>query len=138
MSDASANALRVGISTGLIDERGATLLHAFWAPAKSKLRLAGSDQTSIDSYVADERQRTADEMSAFLAANGLSDTKWSVQLREGEATQVIAETVAQTRPDLLVMGTHGRSGLLKALIGSVTEQVLRSVSVDILAVPPHR
>ena len=138
MSDASANALRVGISTGLIDERGATLLHAFWAPAKSKLRLAGSDQTSIDSYVADERQRTADEMSAFLAANGLSDTKWSVQLREGEATQVIAEMVAQTHPDLLVMGTHGRSGLLKALIGSVTEQVLRSVSVDILAVPPQR
>jgi nucleotide-binding universal stress UspA family protein len=34
------------------------------------------------------------------------------------------------------MGTHGRSGLLKALIGSVTEEALRSLDVDILAVSP--
>jgi len=136
MSNASANALRIGIATGLIDERGATLLHAFWAPAKSKLRLAGSDQTSIDSYVADERQRAADEVAAFLAANGLDGTKWSVQLQEGEAIEVIAEMVAKTRPDLLVMGTHGRSGVLKTLIGSVTERALRTLNVDILAVPP--
>ncbi|HWV80984.1 MAG TPA: universal stress protein [Hyphomicrobiaceae bacterium] len=33
------------------------------------------------------------------------------------------------------MGTHGRSGLRKTLIGSVTEQALRTFSVDILAVP---
>jgi len=33
------------------------------------------------------------------------------------------------------MGTHGRSRLGKALIGSVTEEALRSLSVDILAVP---
>lgn len=40
-------------------------------------------------------------------------------------------------PDLLVMGTQGPDpGLLKALIGSVTEEALRSLSVDILAVPP--
>jgi nucleotide-binding universal stress UspA family protein len=39
------------------------------------------------------------------------------------------------RADLLVMGTHGRSGLRKTLIGSVTEQALRTFSVDILAVP---
>jgi nucleotide-binding universal stress UspA family protein len=36
------------------------------------------------------------------------------------------------------MGTHGRSALMKALIGSVTEEALRSLNVDILAVPPKR
>lgn len=40
------------------------------------------------------------------------------------------------RPDLLVIGIHGRSGLLKVLLGSVTEEALRSLNVDILAVPP--
>jgi universal stress protein E len=42
------------------------------------------------------------------------------------------------RPDLLVIGTHGRSGLLKVLLGSVTEEALRCLDVDILAVPPVR
>ena len=50
--------------------------------------------------------------------------------------EVISRAVSEMRPDLLVMGTHGRSGLLKALIGSVTEEALRSLNVDILAVPP--
>jgi universal stress protein E len=39
------------------------------------------------------------------------------------------------RPELLVMGTRGRSGVAKALLGSVTEDVLGSLNVDILAVP---
>jgi nucleotide-binding universal stress UspA family protein len=50
--------------------------------------------------------------------------------------QVIARAVAQKRPDMLVMGTHGQSGLLRALIGSVTEEALRTLNVDVLAVPP--
>ena len=48
----------------------------------------------------------------------------------------MSRVVEEMRPDLLVMGTHGRSGLLKVLIGSVTEEALRSLNVDILAVPP--
>lgn len=39
-------------------------------------------------------------------------------------------------PDLLVVGTHGRSGVAKVLLGSVAEEILRSLEVDILAVPP--
>jgi nucleotide-binding universal stress UspA family protein len=52
--------------------------------------------------------------------------------------QVIARAVAEKRPDMLVLGTRGRSGLLRSLIGSVTEEVLRSVNVDVLVVPPTR
>jgi nucleotide-binding universal stress UspA family protein len=51
---------------------------------------------------------------------------------------VISHAVKETRPDLLVIGTHGRSGLMKLLLGSVTEEVLRSLDVDILVVPPVR
>ena len=46
--------------------------------------------------------------------------------------------VGETAPDLLVIGTRGRSGLLKVLLGSVTEEALRFLDVDILAVPPVR
>jgi universal stress protein E len=36
------------------------------------------------------------------------------------------------------MGTHARSAFLKLMIGSVTEEALRSLNVDILAVPPAK
>lgn len=43
---------------------------------------------------------------------------------------------AEIDVDLLVIGTRGRSGIAKVLLGSVAEEILRIVDVDILAVPP--
>jgi universal stress protein E len=118
------------------DSRGATLLHAFWPIGKGKLFLAGAAQASIDEYVASERRIAMEELVSFLVANDLSCEGWPLRVEEGEPMEVISRAVSEMRPDLLVLGTHGRSGLLKALIGSVTEQALRSLNVDILAVPP--
>lgn len=136
MSDASAHALRVALSMGLIGKGGATLLHAFLPLAKGKMFIAGSDRASIDSYVAASRQQARDELATFLLANDLSAERWSLRIEEGGPMEVISHAVSEMQPDLLVMGTHGRSGLLKGLIGSVTEESLRSLNVDILAVPP--
>lgn len=135
LSDASAKALRFAQSSGLINDRGATLLHVFAALGKGKMYLANADKASIDRYVAVERQKALSELTAFLTANGLDAGQWSMQVEDGEAVDVIESAVSSLRADLLVMGTHGRSGVLKTLIGSVTEYALRSFSVDILAVP---
>ena len=138
MSDTSANALRVALSTGLIGDKGATLLHAFMPVAKGKMFVAGSDQASIDSHVASERRRAMEELETFLAANDLKRTRWSLRVEDRAPMEIISRAVSEMRPDLLVMGTHGRAAILKALIGSVTEAALRSLNVDILAVPPVR
>lgn len=137
MSDPSAHALRVALSTRLIGGR-ATLLHAFFPLGKGKMFVAGVDQVAIDEYVASERRKATDELATFLIANELGREKWSLRVEDGAPMEVISRAVTEMRPDLLVMGTHGRSGLLKGLIGSVTEEALRSLSVDILAVPPVR
>ena len=137
MSDASAHALRVALSTGLISDEGATLLHAFLPLAEGENVCCGSGSRQLlMSYVASERQRAMDELAAFLVANDLEREQWSLRVEEGGPMEIISRAVSEMRPDLLVMGTHGRSGLLKALIGSVTEEALRSLNVDILAVPP--
>jgi nucleotide-binding universal stress UspA family protein len=94
------------------------------------------DQAGIDSYLASERQRAMDELAKFLVANDLSRGRWALRVEEGGPMEAISRALSEMRPDLLVMGTHGRSAVLKALIGSVTEEALRSLSVDILAVPP--
>ncbi len=132
MSEASANALRTALTAGVITDGGATLLHAFWVLRKGQMF---ENKASIDSYFASERQRAMDELATFVVENDFNRVRWSLRAEEGAPIEVISRAVSEMRPDLLVMGTHGRSRLGKALIGSVTEEALRSLSVDILAVP---
>ena len=138
MSDFSANALRAACSIGLLNNRDVVLLHAFTALAKGKMSVAGVDQNSIADYIESERRQASDELTAFLIANDLHRIQWHFRVESGVPTEVISRAVTDMKPDLVVMGTHGRSRLIKALIGSVTEDVLRSLNVDILVVPTFR
>jgi nucleotide-binding universal stress UspA family protein len=55
-------------------------------------------------------------------------------LRDGAPHSAILEYAADTGADLIVMGTHGRSGLDRYLLGSVTERVVRTADVPVLTV----
>lgn len=138
LSDASAHALRIAQSTGIVTGERATLLYAFVALARGKMFMAGYDKHRIDSYIASERRLAGEELAAYLSANNLDSHQWRLRLEEGTPMEIISRAVSDMRPDLLVMGTHGRSAVVKALIGSVTEEALRSLSIDILAVPPGK
>ncbi len=50
------------------------------------------------------------------------------------AAEVIVEAAGRERADLVVMATHGRRGLARVLLGSVTEEVLRHAPCPVLAV----
>lgn len=138
MSEPSANAIRAARSAGLIGDMSITLIHAFLPLGKSKMSVAGIDRAVIDEYVASERQRAVDELIAFLAANELGVPEFSLRVEEGGTFEVISQAVEEKRHDLLIVGTHGRSWLLRVLLGSVTEEALRCLDIDILAVPPVR
>jgi nucleotide-binding universal stress UspA family protein len=132
-SEPSIHALRMAKASGLINLTHATMLHAFVAIGKGKLQMAGVNTAE---YEARERENAKDELIGFLAANDLGSQKWSLRVEEGAPMDVIIRVTEQMRADLVIMGTHARSGLLKELIGSVTEAVLRTVNADVLAVPP--
>jgi universal stress protein E len=138
LSEHSAAALRRAMSFGLIGEGSVTLLHAFFPYAKSKMIRSGMSQDGIDEYILSERQLALDDIAKFLVSNDLALPGHSVRVVEGRPFDVMADAVKELRPDVLVMGTHGRSAILRALLGSVTEEALRSLDVDILAVPPGR
>jgi len=55
---------------------------------------------------------------------------------DGSPADEILRHAKRIRPDLLVMGSHGLSGIRKVFFGSTTEQVLRSATVPVLAIPP--
>lgn len=138
MSDPSVNAIKVGLALGLPAGSRLTLVHAFEPLAKGKLVYAGLSQDAIEGYVADERVRATKEQIAFLKARGLNEHKSSMRIEEGTPFAVISAAVEQLKPDVLIIGTHGRSGIVKALLGSVAEEVLRALDIDILTVPSLR
>jgi nucleotide-binding universal stress UspA family protein len=55
-------------------------------------------------------------------------------LKTGDAREVIEAIAQDLGADLIVMGTHGRRGLSRALLGSVTEYVVRTATCPVLAV----
>jgi nucleotide-binding universal stress UspA family protein len=55
-------------------------------------------------------------------------------IREGPARSTIIEVASEVEADLIVMGTHGHTGLTHLLIGSVAEHVVRHSRIPVLTV----
>lgn len=81
--------------------------------------------------VMEERQKELDE---FVRQHGSSDISITGEVRLGDPESEINEIADEYKADMIIMGTHGRSGLSHLLMGSVTESVLRHANVPILAV----
>jgi nucleotide-binding universal stress UspA family protein len=60
-----------------------------------------------------------------------------VTVTEGDLWPVLSEILDKEKVDLVVMGTHGRTGVTRALLGSVAEEVFRRASCPVLTVGPH-
>ena len=82
-----------------------------------------------------ELKANADAATGAVAS---AATERSVEVREevrvGTPHDVIAGYAENNDIDLIVIGSHGRSGVRRALLGSVTERVLRSTHVPVLVV----
>ncbi len=69
------------------------------------------------------------------AAKGLGDLPdTEVVLREGEVVDEILNVEAEKAIGTIVLGTHGRTGLVHLLVGSVAEKVIRSVHCPVYVV----
>ena len=108
-------------------------------------RSVGGDSPSVAEYSMDmARQITATRhtraetylqtMAARLEENGIHV---ATSVRQGSTLEHIAHVVAENGIDLIVMSTHGRGGLQRFLVGSVTDRVIRSSHVPVLAIPPE-
>jgi nucleotide-binding universal stress UspA family protein len=85
-----------------------------------------------------DRDRLLVEVRRFIEAPSVAGGVVDVLLREGPPAGEILDQVTALRPDLLVMGTHGRSGLQRLLLGSVAEHVLHAATCPVLTVPPRQ
>lgn len=60
--------------------------------------------------------------------------KFEIVLTEGDVLETVHAEINRLDPDLLAIGTHGRSGIAHAVIGSVAEQLLADCPIDVLTV----
>jgi len=77
--------------------------------------------------------QSAKELDRFCKqkASGLSTTTHAVV---GAAFQKILETAGKINADLIVMGTHGRTGMERVIVGSTAERVVRRSKIPVLTV----
>jgi len=117
----------LGFATSLARESGATLL------------IVHAEELPI-AYGAGEFALTplpdADELRAMLATVVPSDpaVRCEHRLLSGDPASQIVQLAADERVDLIVMGTHGRTGLKRMLMGSVAEAVVRRAGCPVLTV----
>ena len=137
-SQASARALRAVASFKPLESVRITVMHAFEALGKPRLAGSGIAREQIESYVESWRSSFAEDVETFLESDGLADRDWARRVEEGPAGKVILDHAARVPSELLVMGTHARTGIRKAILGSVTEDVLVAGATDVLVVPPTR
>jgi nucleotide-binding universal stress UspA family protein len=85
--------------------------------------------------IVDQRKKQFERFMREISA----DTNPTVSVRQeigiGTPYKCIVEKAVEVKADLIVMSTHGRTGLAHMLIGSVTERVLRRAPCPVLAVP---
>jgi nucleotide-binding universal stress UspA family protein len=84
---------------------------------------------------ADERQQVLLDLRRFIAVESGPGLHIHAVVREGNAVREILAEAAHRQADLITLGTHGRSGFDRLLLGSVSEKVLRKASCPVLTVP---
>ena len=82
------------------------------------------------------RQKAHAALDAWPLPEGFATLKIVRELKSGSPITHIVEYARATGIDLIVMGTHGRSGFSHLLLGSVAENVVRCATCSVLTVRP--
>jgi nucleotide-binding universal stress UspA family protein len=137
LSNASSGAAQYADALNLFDEANVSVLHAFMPFAKTKLIYSGARPDVIAAHVEHSARNALEEVVSTLRRDGLNMSRHHVILAEDLPVNAIRRTVKNRGSELVVIGTRGRTGIKRALLGSTAEEVLRTVKCDVLAVPPN-
>ena len=89
---------------------------------------------AIDARVAEQADALLTRAAAVAREAGVEAETCR---REGSVLDAILACITEHRADLVVVGTHGRSGIARVLQGSVAEGVLRGTTIPVLVAHAH-
>lgn len=138
LSASSEATIRTAKSLGLFDRLKLSLLHVFSAPGIALMNRASLSDDEKQSYIAGERKRASEEVTSFMDRIKVDGMSTILKLANASIAETICATASELSAGLIVIGTCGRSVIGRALMGSVTESVLRNSDRDVLAIPPRQ
>ena|SRR5881394_1294966 len=126
---ASASALEIATSLARACDAKVTLLHVWEVPIYPYMDfMLNSDViTRVEDAAV---KHLAESLESLRQVLPNVDSK----LKTGEPAPGIIDAIAELKPDLVVMGTHGRQGVGRAILGSVAEKLVRHSPVPVLTV----
>jgi nucleotide-binding universal stress UspA family protein len=133
--EASRSVGRKALAMGIFENTDVVVMHAFDAPAQGMMRRAMMHSEEIDDYIESEGSVAADRLEQLRDELGLPRTEHSVVAMTGGPARTILRSAQSEACDLIVLGATQRRGLERALVGSVTADVIRDAHRDILIVP---
>ncbi len=118
-------------AVGLAASTGAriTAFHAYDVPSMGAPEVLVLATDWIPQIAKVARERLDQAIERFR-----SESNVVAEVREGVAWREIDLIARESKVDLIVMGTHGRRGLPRALLGSVAEKVVRTAPCPVLVV----
>jgi nucleotide-binding universal stress UspA family protein len=131
-SEASAHAIDLAITIARWYKARVAAVHVIDAGAGLEFG-ASPDGPLDEAELKTLRAATAEGFSAAASVGVPVD----VDVEVGSAANRILDRCAALPADLIVMGTHGKSGFQHLVLGSVTERVLRRAVCPVLSVPPR-
>lgn len=134
-SDFSRRALDYAITVSRWYRARLSVLCVHHVPVSSVALFAGLATGPAEGPVLStaDREQLQQQLRGLTRAEGVKDIAVEFTVAEGDvAAEILAEA---TSADLVVIGTHGRSGFDRLLLGSVTEKVLRKATSSVLTIP---
>jgi nucleotide-binding universal stress UspA family protein len=109
------------------------LLHTPVVPTYLLMDLSYSPGPEAVTRILNDSQEALERQAQAITEAGVEHF---TAIREGTVHEVIRDYAKEHDVDLVVVGTHGRSGVSKLMYGSITERVLKTVHTPIIVVPP--
>jgi nucleotide-binding universal stress UspA family protein len=132
-SAASNSAVRYGLALARQCGAKITVLHVI--PSSSALTHAFPDETFS---IAKERYAEAKAlMTELIPVEHREVLQWENSILSGNVSEEILRQIQEAKIDFVVMGTHGRTAPARWIVGSVTEGILRKLTVPVLTVSLH-
>lgn len=125
------------IATGMARTHGAKLTALYVVDPYPYLGIGESNPLGFQAYMsaAHEHAAQAHAKVAELCSQGESPVALQARISEDlSASAGIVQMARDEGADLIVMGSHGRSGLTRLMVGSVTAKVLAESTVPVLVV----
>ncbi|MEQ8764282.1 MAG: universal stress protein [Planctomycetota bacterium] len=135
-SDTSNHALKYAVSLAREYHAELVLVHVVDNSLDYSFAYSGMTpyQAPLQDYYADIRERTQKLLDDTIEKEVDLTTKTGTEVAFGTPHREIIELAKERGADLIVIGTHGRSGLGHLLIGSTAEKVVREAPCPVLTV----